>query len=229
MKYLYILFIVLIYLIKSNCFVSVGNQNAALSLNLYLNILDKKSSVILDNLMSALKNYCFKHIENNIVNIKIIPVIDDVSNPLKIVIFYLNALEKMESDGCLVCSYLKFVKAYEYFTKINKNIIHIQALELETTSLDFAKELNAFYPKVDIISMQKIIKNYDFERIYNNNMIEYKFISLDGPIVYINGVFLNGVEKYDSKYWEQLLNDNKGNKIFTYCENSQEFYNSFLV
>jgi len=87
MKYLYILFIVLIYLIKSNCFVSVGNQNAALSLNLYLNILDKKSSVILDNLMSALKNYCFKHIENNIVNIKIIPVIDDVSNPLKIVIF----------------------------------------------------------------------------------------------------------------------------------------------
>ena len=236
MKLYFILIALLLFvnfIQKSNCYLSIGDKNANLTITLYLNIIDKQSSVIFDNFVSALKLYCFSHISNNIIQVQLFPVIDDVSNPLKQLLFYINALEKMQSaNNCIGCEYLKFIKAYEYFIRINKSISQFQSLDMdikEVTTLELAKEINSVYDKLDVISIDRIIRNYDFERIYNDNMIEYKFISLEGPIVYVNGVFINDVEKYQTADWEIILNDNKGNKVVDKCENPSEFYNNFLL
>ena len=228
MKYIFVF--ILFTNFYSNCFVTVGNPKANISLNLYLNLLDSKASNIVKNLLHALAKSCFKYLEYDILNVKMIPVIDDLSHPLRRVAFYINGLEKMESSGCLGCSYLKFIKASQYFINVNGQIEHLLALGPDVSMPNLAKEIMSIHNNlnVDQFSLVKTLKNYEYERIYNNNLIEYKFLAMDGNAVYANGVFLNGVEYYTEEDWEILFSDNKGASKETFsCENSQQFYENF--
>ena len=217
-KYFYFFFF--INLIKQcSCFITLGNQNAKLRVEIYVDMTHDDSGTVIQNFFKALEKSCLQVIESSIVFIKIYPVSSD---SLYLLTQYLNQLESISPsfDECRACSYKKFVKMSNYFRLMSNNSKSL----INQDSRKVFDQLHQIFMSIDEESLTSILNDTNHQAKYYADMASYNSVGLKSPILYINSVHIDEAVKYSDSMWSEIFKVNSSEDKIK-CEDYEDFIN----
>jgi hypothetical protein len=218
-KYLFQICCLFTFLTLSFSLITIGDKRAKLRIDVFLDLTQERSGIVMNNLIQSIEKTCIQVITNSIVYLKIYPILSTPSEKLSVLSNYLNYLEEISSsfDECQTCSIKKFLKMSYYFRKINKNYQSF----IENGTID---SLQQILNNLDSISLEAIVNDKSLSYKYNSDMNMYNSIGLKSPLVSINSVNMNGIENVSDLEWIEIFKTNTLQENIK-CEDSEEFIN----
>ncbi len=201
----------------SFAFITIGDKKAKLRIEVFLDLTQEQSGIVMNNLFQSIEKTCIQVISNSIVYLKIYPILSTPSEKMQVLSNYLNYLEEISSsfDECRTCSIKKFIKMSYYFRKINKNYQSFK----ENITID---SLQQILNNLDSNSLEVIINDKSLSSKFNSDMNLYNSIGLKSPSVSINSVNMNGIENISDLEWMEIFKTNTSQENIK-CEDSEDF------
>lgn len=206
--------------------ISLGSKKAKIKIKLYLDISDKRSVNVINEILTPLKKACYAPIEDKNVYLDII-FVSSSNLPMHVgrsLANFINQVQLLTPDNfkCFSCDLNKFHKAIEIFYKINQNFEMLAF----TSITEQPKAINKLLPNFDIETIKNILKDNKFQIIHHSENNSFLFNTMNTPLIFMNGISIGGIEPYNinSLFWEKLF---KNNFKYVLCKDSDSFFEYF--